>query len=465
MYGPMNRLPSELLRLILEKVRLMSKLDCSNSFSKALRVCSKWNEAGENLLWTDVSLESDRLGQFLPQNHQRSASILSLTILIRPSKYEWPDDAMLNEPDFDEEAATPATITFWKALHQLPELVQRMGSLVSFSLKVCGYDLNNNPEGFWMWTKDICAIVDALPPSVKHLEIDTFCLDRCGGLSPTTSNHLCPSLSNTVFQLLTLRLRVSRLCDELFNLRCQHRPVDSNQPATNSLSAGVARITINTSDLETLPTTRPCAAQFPDGSKDVTNEHACDIMIKGLLNKIESYQKQCSCETQSMVEFIDLVMTPGLVSVKQKYYPAVLKRSFPPKKLTKYPFEWISWDPNSAFLRLQDSDGQDTEICGFVNDLVDEVETDPWTETEEGCRTPTSYFAQEPRFKEVRVKKIELLSREKYLAKRIGEAKLWRKERETGRWLLTMVETEDLEDVTLVERDRTDAEARRAQNT
>ena len=225
----MVELPSELIRQILQWLRLSSRIDHTANFNTALRVCSKWGDIGERLLWTDVSLENDRIDRFLSGGGRRDAFITSLTLLIRPLHFQWPEEVVINDPDLDIGKESPATNTLWKSLEKLPDRVRHMKSLTSFSFKVSGYTLRHQAEGFWLRTEHISAIIDALPASVKHLEIDSYCFDRRGTPSVTGAHHLCPRLRRMLPQLNNLRLRLSQICEELVESQREPSAAESSE--------------------------------------------------------------------------------------------------------------------------------------------------------------------------------------------------------------------------------------------
>lgn len=459
----MDGLPSELLRQILQWLRLSSKINQSNDFTTSLRVCSKWRDAGERLLWTDVSLEDNTVGRFISGGGRKDASIMSLTLLMRPLHFEWPEEAVLSDPDLDISKESPATSTLWKSLEKLPERLRRMRSLTSFSFKVSGYSLRHQPEGFWLRAGDVCAIVDALPTSVKCLEIDTYCFDRGCNPSAIPANHLCPRLSRITPQLTNLRLRVSRLCAELVESQNEHHAMKISDVVAPDMVACGLTITINTCDLLSQSSTQSCTPPNEEGPTAWRDEHACRKLIENLLERLVKGTQTVRGLPLGHVAFVENFNTPMDAPVARRPYPAITKRSPFPTKLAKYPYEIFGWNPDVAFLRIRDSTGQDTEICGCLHDLVDEVEDSPWVETEAGYRLSASLFYEEPRFKKMRLKEKEVLSHKAYAQEHLGTSDLWFQELRKGGLLLRMQECDDIYAVGCVERQKTDDEIRRTQ--
>ena len=459
----MDGLPSELLRQILRWLRLSSKINQSNDFTAALRVCSKWRDAGERLLWTDVSLEDNTVGRFLSGGGRKDASIMSLTLLIKPLHFEWPEEVVLNDPDLDTSNESPATSALWKRLEKLPQRLRGMESLTSFSFKVCGYTLRHHPEGFWLRTGDICAIVAALPPSVKYLEIDTYCFDRRGYPSVIPGSHLCPRLSSMIPQLTNLRLRVFRLCAELFEFRNEHHTTKVSDVDSSDTAASGLTITINTCDPLSRSSTQSCTRLNGGYPVPWGEEHQCRKMIEDLLERLVRGTLPVGGPQVGHIAFVENFNAPMDAPIARRPYPAMIKRSLFPTKLAKYPYEIFGWNPDVAFLRIRDGTGQDAEVCGRLHDLVDEVEDNSWVETEAGYRLPASLFYERPRFKEMHLKEKEVLSHKEYTQKHLGTSDLWFQELRNGRLLLRMQECDDIHAVGCVEREKTDDEIRKTQ--
>jgi hypothetical protein len=64
----------------------------------------------------------------------------------------------------------------------------------------------------------LARIVRALPPTLRHLELDTECLDRIWEDAPVLEphDHMCLAISDHIPHLETLYLRVSCICTDLF---------------------------------------------------------------------------------------------------------------------------------------------------------------------------------------------------------------------------------------------------------
>jgi F-box-like len=467
MDAPLNKLPPELLRHILRWLRLLPKATRDNSFTCCLRTCSQWREIGESLLWTDVSLENDSIGRFTVGPMEHDTSILSLTLLMQPLAYEWQEDQYPEDPDIDPlDAACPETLALWDALGKLPDRIRRMTNLASFSLKVSGCNTPYEPEGFYLRTQDICAIVTALPPSLRHLEIDTYCLDRVGSPLVPPDGHLCLRINAILSRLSTLRLRVSRLCERL--AACHEvmsaTTVNGTQVSRPASTTDVS-VVISTAGILSFPSTQPCdrpTFDTPWGSPE--DKMQCSELNKKLLNEFARLAATATMSQSRKVDIIETFVGPARHSpVNNRFFPAVLKRSTCPPGLEKCPYERISDTPAEAFLRLRSSIGQGKEICGFLYDMVDQVEKDSWIETEGGARVSNIYYRKESRFEDVPFKRARLLSRDELFRSGLPTAKLWTMEEHSGLWLLHPVETNNLDDVGLVERDQSDTEIKISQ--
>ncbi|KAF2864956.1 hypothetical protein BDV95DRAFT_587907 [Massariosphaeria phaeospora] len=125
------------------------------------------------------------------------------------------------------------------ASHHIDVLCSCLGSLpqlATFSINIDGHaDRRCILPAF-----AISRIINALPPSVINLELDTEGLDGIWEDRPTRTStpHLCHDISKLLLQLHTLRLRISCMCTDIFRaLQAQgtHQPTSTLRLASIKL--------------------------------------------------------------------------------------------------------------------------------------------------------------------------------------------------------------------------------------
>ena len=209
-----NDFPQELLRLVLDQVKQNSLIDGDGNFLNALTTCRLWYRIGEELLWTDVSLDDCQLEKFVRTSHTGVVWTRSLTIKLSPLYYVHRRPACYWVAEKSAMLATFRSLIAWKALRVLPQIINTMGRLESFSFAVSAYYKVGAMDDFFLVRDDLQTILKSLPNSVGHLELDTFCYDREGGSDPE-KGHLCHTLREMIPRLLNLRLRLASLCPKL----------------------------------------------------------------------------------------------------------------------------------------------------------------------------------------------------------------------------------------------------------
>ncbi|KAF1996500.1 hypothetical protein P154DRAFT_579758 [Amniculicola lignicola CBS 123094] len=88
----------------------------------------------------------------------------------------------------------------------------------------------------------LCALVDALPSTVVHLDIDTMKLELD---IQSSTYHLCHSIGNLVPRLRTLRLRMECTCSRLWHRLHQKSDKEMNQTAQTTSELRVVTIYLN----------------------------------------------------------------------------------------------------------------------------------------------------------------------------------------------------------------------------
>lgn len=193
-----NELPDEIFTLILSAVR---DADVKH-FAATLRVCRRWYEFGEDLVWRHVVLTKKDLFKFTESvsKHQHGSPLCerlhSLTIYFGRymlSKYKVTSDNFI-------------------AIDTLAQLLPAMKILSTFSFN---HVLDpGNPWATAQSTDDnVLKLVKCLPASVQNLEIN------CPTIyfkQHTSETCLCDCISNRIEGLHSLRLVWPRICSRLF---------------------------------------------------------------------------------------------------------------------------------------------------------------------------------------------------------------------------------------------------------
>lgn len=141
--------------------------------------------------------------------------------------------------------ANPRTYRLWNHLDALVGIIRSgMTGLMSFSLCISKFPAGgrtrghwSSPQGAWVKTGTIAALLAALPLSCVNLELDTRGRedDRACGFYPVYgSTHLCPTIRDLLPRLRHLRLRLGTLCSHLF--LAPHDDGDTYTPVASLLS-------------------------------------------------------------------------------------------------------------------------------------------------------------------------------------------------------------------------------------
>ena len=209
-------LPPEVLRLVLSEVRTSARRDRSQAFLNAITTCRLWSDIGVDLLWTDVSLSGTQFFKFartiIPQSH--SQRIRSLSIKVPTYSESWMDACSAY---YDRTAIVPHPHTgadVWIALAILSEKVGLMTSLSCFSFVVPS--LFNGSTSYRIDRSDILPILQSLPSSVRHLELDSNDL-KASVTYPTLGLNLCAVIRERMGGLSNLRLGANHFCPTLFS--------------------------------------------------------------------------------------------------------------------------------------------------------------------------------------------------------------------------------------------------------
>ncbi|KIW33861.1 uncharacterized protein PV07_00677 [Cladophialophora immunda] len=439
-----RRFPAELLRLVLHHLKVDLYANSSNALLKTLRVCRLWRDMGYQVLYTDISMTAFQLATFAKSSPigQTLTRTLSITIPcndpVRSTPYP-------NDFDIPDSIALKYTEYMQKAIRSIPRIVQGMLRLESFSVVV-----PTRPPKNWTLSKAvqraIPEILQALPDSLKHLEIDAVgssSFRRCMPFTP----HYCPFLRERMSSLSNLRLRVPALCRGLFRRsHLEHRDEPEPSPGEGAMQCTILINTMGSdSDIidHTLYFRRMVNGFRSNGTVERLAEDAQAAIAKG------------RCPTPERLSFF----TRYRGNKEGPLFSAINELVLAPVVRTlRSPFREIR-DRTGIFLRYREPDGSMGEAWGTWNCLMDTAEGSVWTETVEGYRLPSIYLKQHSRFDGSVVKRTSLLKKKQVGPRAHGA--LFAKEQAEGRQLLRVQEIQGLE-VGDVKRDPTSKEVAKA---
>ncbi|KIY01345.1 uncharacterized protein Z520_02897 [Fonsecaea multimorphosa CBS 102226] len=433
-----SSLPAELVRKVLLHLKVDTSTKSSRDLVKTLGVCRAWRQIGYEVLYTDIFMTEVQLAKFAeswPAGQELTRS-LSISISCKDS-LPYDSDTAYTASNINEDVLT--------AIQRIAGIVHGMVRLESFSLVV-------TPRVSPPRNDAMCAavhtalpeILQALPGSLKHLEIDAV-----GGLFRKCSldqTHYCPLLRERMPSLSSLRLRVRHLCEQLFQKDYIEHPHDQNSRPRDGAMECTILINVLEYDIDFTRWASFlafCRAKF----------YAREILPE-LILAASSAIANGRCQNPQRLSFFAQRRAGGV----QCYYSAINELVLAPGvKTLRYPFREIR-NKVRVFLRYRGPDGSEGEAWGRLTGLMDIVEGQVWTQTVEGYRLPSVYLKQNSRF-DGSVFKRTFLSKEQAGARARG--RLFDKEKTEGRQLLRVREIPGLE-MRCIQRDRTRREIEKA---
>jgi hypothetical protein len=137
--------------------------------------------------------------------------VKTISIASPPLRVRWPqtdgDESVIAEHD-------KVSRSFNQHLDSLSTLLPRMKHLTSFSLQIGSPHHSHRERHFIVKKTALHNLVSSLPPSVRHLELDTRYHERVAEVD--AQQHLCPAIAERLTHLHSLRLRLGTLCCDLF---------------------------------------------------------------------------------------------------------------------------------------------------------------------------------------------------------------------------------------------------------
>ena len=449
-----NQFPVELLRLVLTELKRSSTRERDCSLINSLASCSLWRDIGEELLWTDVVITNRSIVRFCRSTSSSISKIRSLTLTIYAGDHR---SININEDapgrtyrDLATEGSTKSQ-GLWRNLEVFPAALRKMERLVGFSLVVTSVDLGY-VHGFWIRGQDIRAILESLPSSLRHLELNTECAWDCQ--DPTVkSSQLCPSIAKLLPSLQNIRLRLKRLC--------KHMMSDSPHAINTTIDVrGEGTMVVNTTG--SVRGYRGIHCPLPIEGGNEWGEHPqnkdTEQLLKHLIPAIQTGMasqgldrnfQQCTIISDSRgfgikkahrsIEYDTIFETVLYPVPEQVKHPKYIHLS--QKGARWYGAGWTA-------IRYLGKNGRETELFGLDDNPAMHVEGYVWLTTAEGNRLPGNYFRQERRFRGVGVSSPYVMTFDELPATVKATVKanyvLWKLEDEAGRSLLHASVSDDV---------------------
>ncbi|KAJ8070644.1 hypothetical protein OCU04_001015 [Sclerotinia nivalis] len=156
----------------------------------------------------DILLTVTTLQDFVTQSPTPDTSqTRSLTIAINANQL--PQTTSINI----ESGNRNGTRQLWDQLQRFAELLPDFSNLATFSLNV----VSKGKNGFWIPRPLIASLIIALPQTCVAVQIDTQGQD----LAEPKSAHLCNAIRTILPRLQHLRLRLSTICNSLFQAEAE----------------------------------------------------------------------------------------------------------------------------------------------------------------------------------------------------------------------------------------------------
>lgn len=466
-----NNFPAEVVRLILAKVKSVSRDRRDTTFLDALITCRLWHHIGEELLWTDISLSNFNLIRFCASSSTAFSLTRSLSIKIFPPRHGplsayW-DKGTWRRPEYDEQVyrvLSSERDVIWRHLRLLASKIREMPQLESFSIRVCSGLQRFKTASFYLRGSEVRPLLDALGPSVRSVELDDHCYMTVEKLvqSHHESQHMCLSLKRLMPQLQNLRLRISPVCEQMFP-ELALGELDPTKHRQDHDPGGT--VFINTIGLQSNMNAIHCTLSpldFLNGEPEVVfkRNSLCDFLIPHVRSAIA----QQVVANFAQFSLLDIQSPPERSRrIHHKIFDTVCERILGcHEKLRKTPLFSITTQLKLGGVRYLANNGETVEIIGGKHDIIEYCEGKAWVETVDNIRLANDYRIQHPRFQDASVKKFRRWEKGK-LDTEPCTCRLWALEEEEGGVLVSGEILDDLNDVGCLVRKPTSKEIRREQ--
>ena len=412
---------------------------------------------GHNILWTDISVGAAQLRKLCEvPSWGPWALVRSLTIKILPRYFYAAGSPYLHLSRTKSDQKIAALRSDFA---RLVSRFQPMHCLESFSLTV-------HPDPVWAdkdlyphARKDLKAIIDSLPPSLCHLEIDFAGFDDVAAVNDP-ADHVCLSLRKVIPRLHNLRLRLSRLCEAI--LPDNHDLVSddsSGKACTNTFiieAAGAAPF------FDCLHCTWPISYRSDRGIGQQFAEMHLPLHLSPFLRLAIKHHALDNFQRCTMFDVYYPPEEAALDDLMKMDYETICERQFmPSEKIRKFPrYHPTGYRRQPVGLRCFGEDGAQVDMLGNLEDTLGYAEGLAWIETDSGSRFPYGYLDAEPRLQSMSKMPIKTLDLEHYKSQYRNIRNLWWLEKQEGHQILLAQETDGLEDAGHIRRNLTTREMR-----
>ena len=456
-----NEFPQELLRLVLSQVRADAQCSRDGRFVNALATCSLWHQIGEEIIWIDMSLTNTQMSKFCALTSPAPSPWLdlvrSMSLKIFASDYgsSHIDDVLGYQVRGPQDRALQYPILLRGDFERLSGILKFMPHLESFSLSVVPMNERAVFHKLEIEQEELKLILDSLPASVVHLEIDTAGYE-VDYQYPRPEVHLCLSVKELIPRLQNCRLRILNICEEIIP-----GPSADRNPEVVSAPLKTNTLILQTAGRGPLQDTEHCnGMQSRDATlRGLPNAHVLDhltpLFSAALKNNAFGNFQRCS--------LFDVHCSQEKPFDRRVEFSTICERVLmPDEKVRKYPLYQPGGDMTTPFgLRYMTPSGKQLDLLATPEDTLKLAEGEAWIETAARCRLPKVYFEQTPRFRDTWRKGITKFEIEDILAETDWKHNLWWLERLEGQAILRAEEVQGLNGAGCVKRDLTRREIRR----
>lgn len=358
-------LPIELLELLLKHVLDEGSYD---DFMNALCVDSTWHATGTRLLWSHVVLRNvHQVLKFSCLNGNRHLSQLkSLSIRIRPP-FLW-------EKEYDDANTTRLS----QSLQSLAPILPALTSLTTFSFYVATNGQEFAPPGLAIRRCDLYQILNLLPPTVKNLEIDTKAREQN---HPDDENlHVCDLLKERLPHLISLRLRLRRICPSLL----------TQSKSLRDITISMVTCFGWTDARECLDPEEDQIGDWPPHKQAIgkSTRRSLVTTMQGMKDKMPNLEHAVLFDAEYMDTFEE---KQAVHSLRKRDFMTNTTTVWPLFRLHKVIYADEDYDRRISVLRVSQKGDGHPDIIGNISDLEEYVEGPTWAITTKGSRFPPRY--------------------------------------------------------------------------
>lgn len=363
-------IPTEVVEILLN--HCFNASDREHKIGNLLCVSSTWRDPGLRILYTDIVLNPNTISSFVKSSASSTNLALakSLTIVSRrPSDDCTDEDAVdSDERRLSHRQGNCRARELNANLGMLASIVPQMSQLATFSFYIKSQNSNCQVRTDKISRASLRALVDALSPKLRHLEIDTKCYDRVIG--EDEANHLCVAIAQRLPDLESLRLHLAVMCSKIIS-------------ASDTLESCV--ICLQWQDQSSF--TVSCEEQ---ARLNAYNDRGRPEIAGELQMNLKSTICTTLLPSPALRQLIMTTFQQNLNSgVQQANVRDLLK-----EKTTCCPVQNLGsskGDEAVLLLRHTTPQGATSDAVGLIGDIEELLESPSWHSTSQGPRFPHSY--------------------------------------------------------------------------